>query len=198
MTGLATTTSATTTAPAQRGSQSDGDLAVAIAEKVRAHAVGLPDVDADRVAAQVQGGIWPGATLADLRERAIEITSATVASEPSYSKLAARLLAEHIAEETEAEGVVSFTTSIAACRDNGLLSEELIAFVDAHGPELDAVVDEAADDRFEYFGLRTVYDRYLLRHPEHRTVLERPQYFMLRVACGLSQTVAEAAELYRL
>src|SRR5699024_3105605 len=42
------------------------------------------------------------------------------------------------------------------------------------------------------------YDRYLLRHPERRTVLERPQHFLLRVACGLSRTVEEAAELYRL
>ena len=198
MTGLATTTSATTTAPAQRGKPSGGDVAASIAEKVRAHAAGLPDVDAERVVTQVHAGIWPGATLADLRERAIEITSATVASEPTYSKLAARLLAEHIAEETASEGVVSFTTSIDACRRNGLLSEELVGFVEAHGAELDAVVDEAADDRVEYFGLRTVDDRYLLRHPENRTVLERPQYFMLRVACGLSQTVAEAAELYRL
>ncbi|MCH7232756.1 ribonucleoside-diphosphate reductase subunit alpha [Glycomyces sp. L485] len=196
MTGLATTTSAT--APAQRGNPSGGDVAASIAEKVRTHAVGLPDVDADRVVAQIQAGIWPGATLKDLRERAIELTSATVASEPTYSKLAARLLAEHIAEETASEGVVSFTTSIGACRESGLLSEDLVAFVAAHGPELDAVIDEAADDRFEYFGLRTVYDRYLLRHPENRTVLERPQHFMLRVACGLSQSVAEAAELYRL
>ena len=42
-----------------------------------------------------------------------------------------------------------------------------------------------ADRRFEYFGLRTVYDRYLLRHPSTRLVIETPQYFLLRVACGL-------------
>lgn len=198
MTGLATTPSATTTAPAQRGNPTGGDIAASIAEKVQHHASGLADVDTEKVIAQIQGGIWPGATLPELRERAIELTSSSVASEPTYSKLAARLLAEHIADETASEGVVSFTTSIAACRDNGLLSEDLVSFVDAHGAELDAVIDETADDRFEYFGLRTVYDRYLLRHPEHRTVLERPQHFMLRVACGLSQSVEEAAELYRL
>ncbi|HUR01958.1 MAG TPA: ribonucleoside-diphosphate reductase subunit alpha [Nonomuraea sp.] len=38
----------------------------------------------------------------------------------------------------------------------------------------------------------------MLRHPESRAVLERPQHFLLRVACGLSETVAEAAELYAL
>ena len=51
---------------------------------------------------------------------------------------------------------------------------------------------------FEYFGLRTVYDRYLLRHPSDALVIETPQYFFMRVACGLSTTAEEAIELYRL
>lgn len=196
MTGLATTPSAATTAPQQR-SPEQGPAAL-IAERIRVHAADLPDVHAERVISQIEAGLWPGATERALRERAVEITSSTVASEPTYSKLAARLLAEHIAEETAGEGVTSFTASIAASNANGLLSPELVAFVEANAAALDAVIDDAADDRFEYFGLRTVYDRYLLRHPENRTVLERPQYFMLRVACGLSQSVEEAAELYRL
>ena len=183
MTGLATTPSATTTAPQQR--EPEGPAA-RIAARLRVHAAGLPDVDAERVITQIEAGLWPGATEQALRERAIEITSATVASEPTYSKLAARLLAEHIADETAGEGVTSFTSSIAASNANGLLADDLVAFVNANAAALDAVIDDAADDRFEYFGLRTVYDRYLLRHPEHRTVLERPQHFMLRVACGLS------------
>src|SRR6185437_10128136 len=48
------------------------------------------------------------------------------------------------------------------------------------------------------FGLRTVYDRYLLRHPTTRLVIETPQFFLLRVACGLSRTPAEAIGFYRL
>jgi ribonucleoside-diphosphate reductase alpha chain len=52
--------------------------------------------------------------------------------------------------------------------------------------------------RLEYFGLRTVYDRYLLRHPSSRLVIETPQYFLLRVACGLARTPAEAIDFYRL
>ena len=32
-------------------------------------------------------------------------------------------------------------------------------------------------DRFEFFGIRTVYDRYLLKNPETREVIETPQYF---------------------
>lgn len=73
----------------------------------------------------------------------------------------------------------------------------------AHAERLDALVDPAADDRFGYFGLRTVHSRYLLRHPHTRQVIETPQHFMLRVACGLAEddsvrALDEVASLYRL
>ncbi|GAA2414935.1 ribonucleoside-diphosphate reductase subunit alpha [Nonomuraea africana] len=132
------------------------------------------------------------------RRLAIEEAAARVIADPENSRVAARLLAEEIADEAATHGVRAFSESVAATHAAGLVQDGLAAFVSAHSPELDALVDESADERFEYFGLRTVYDRYLLRHPETRRVLERPQHFMLRVACGLSSSVAEAAELYAL
>ena len=51
---------------------------------------------------------------------------------------------------------------------------------------------------FEYFGIRTVYDRYLLKHPESRLVIETPQHFFMRIACALSERVPDAVQLYRL
>ncbi|MGW4476664.1 ribonucleoside-diphosphate reductase subunit alpha [Nonomuraea sp. NPDC004354] len=132
------------------------------------------------------------------RRLAIEEAAARVIADPENSRVAARLLAEEIADEAAAHGVRTFSESIAATHAAGLLQDGLAAFVAAHAAALDALVDESADDRFEYFGLRTVYDRYLLRHPDTRGVLERPQHFLLRVACGLSASVTEAAELYAL
>ncbi|MEV5494414.1 ribonucleoside-diphosphate reductase subunit alpha [Nonomuraea fuscirosea] len=132
------------------------------------------------------------------RRLAIEEAAARVIADPANSRVAARLLAEEIADEAAGQGVRSFSESIAATHAAGLVQDGLADFVAAHAAELDALVPDDADDRFEYFGLRTVYDRYLLRHPESRTVLERPQHFLLRVACGLSESVAEAAELYGL
>ncbi len=132
------------------------------------------------------------------RRLAIEEAAARVVTDPENSKVAARLLSELIADEAAGHGVRSFSESVAATHAAGLVQDALAAFVAAHAAELDALVESTADDRFEYFGLRTVYDRYLLRHPVTRKVLERPQHFFLRVACGLSGTVGEAAELYRL
>ncbi|MEU7938646.1 ribonucleoside-diphosphate reductase subunit alpha [Microbispora bryophytorum] len=130
--------------------------------------------------------------------QAIEEAAAGVIADPENSRRAARLLSGLIAEEAAAEGVRTFSESVAAAHAAGLLGDAIAAFVAGEADALDALIDPAADDRFEYFGLRTVYDRYLLRHPVTRRVLEHPQHFLLRVACGLSDTVAEAAELYGL
>src|SRR5699024_5527019 len=51
---------------------------------------------------------------------------------------------------------------------------------------------------FQYFGLRTLHDRYLLRHPEKRTVFETVPYFFMRVACALGGgDMDETLALYR-
>jgi ribonucleoside-diphosphate reductase alpha chain len=43
-----------------------------------------------------------------------------------------------------------------------------------------------------------VYDRYLLRHPQKRLVIETPQYFFMRIACALGgNEIGETLELYR-
>ncbi|MBB2911449.1 ribonucleoside-diphosphate reductase alpha chain [Streptosporangium becharense] len=138
-----------------------------------------------------------GASEAD-RRLAIDEAAARVITDPENSRVAAGLLAGLIADEAAGHGVLSFSDSVAATHAAGLVADRLAEFVAVNAAALDALVDTGADDRFEYFGLRTVYDRYLLRHPETRRVLERPQHFFLRVACGLSETVSEAAELYRL
>ncbi len=67
----------------------------------------------------------------------------------------------------------------------GLVADNVLAFVEANAPSLNAAINSDRDRSFEFFGLRTVYDRYLLRHPQRREVIETPQYFFLRVACGL-------------
>ena len=96
------------------------------------------------------------------------------------------------------QSVASFAQSVALGHREGLISDETAPFVKDNARKLDDAIDSDADRRFEYFGLRTVYDRYLLRHPTERLVIETPQYFFLRVACGLATTPTEALELYRL
>jgi ribonucleoside-diphosphate reductase alpha chain len=69
--------------------------------------------------------------------------------------------------------------------------------VQANARKLNDAIDPSLDLRFDYFGLRTLYDRYLLRHPRTRKVIETPQQFFLRIGCALGEDVPGALALYR-
>ena len=86
---------------------------------------------------------------------------------------------------------------IVARPQTRLIGDDVLDFVTTHAPELNAAINSQRDKNPEFFG-SAVYDRYLLRHPESRTVLETPQYFFLRVACGLSINADEAIQFYDL
>jgi ribonucleoside-diphosphate reductase alpha chain len=155
-------------------------------------------VDPLRVATRTISGLYDGATSAELDRLSIQTAAEMTGEEPEYSKLAARLLANYVRKEVAGQGIASFSQSVALGCAEGLIGDETAAFVARHARKLDDAVDPDADRRFEYFGLRTVADRYLLRHPVTRLVVETPQYWLLRVACGLSRTPAEAIGFYRL
>ncbi len=159
---------------------------------------GLDDVDPLRVATRTISGLYDGATTAELDRLSIQTAAELIGEEPQYSRLAARLLAAYVDKEVRGEGVASFSQAIALGHAEGLIGDATAAFVKDNARKLDFAIDPDADARFEYFGLRTVCDRYLLRHPANRTVVETPQYFLLRVACGLAKTPAEAIGFYRL
>lgn len=158
----------------------------------------LPDVDPMRVATRTISGLYDGATTQELDRLSIQTAAEMIGEEPEYSKLAARLLAGYIDKEVRNQGVASFSQSVSLGHAEGLIGEATARFVKDNARKLDFAIDNDADRRFEYFGLRTVYDRYLLRHPTSRLVIETPQYFLLRVACGLAQNPAEAIEFYDL
>lgn len=163
----------------------------------------LPDADPGRVAAAALRGRSARADEGELRELATEGAAGLISEDPAYSKLAARLLTISIAAEAASQGVTSFTGSVAVGHREGLIADRTAEFVRVHAVRLDALIDEQADDRFGYFGLRTLHSRYLLRHPITRKVVETPQHFLLRVACGLAEddtprSLDEVAALYRL
>ncbi|CCK27529.1 ribonucleoside-diphosphate reductase alpha chain [Streptomyces davaonensis JCM 4913] len=163
----------------------------------------LPDADPGRVAAAALRGRSSRADEAELRELATEAAAGLISEDPAYSRLAARLLTISIAAEAASQGVVSFTESVAVGHREGLIADRTAEFVRIHAERLDALVDSGADDRFGYFGLRTLHSRYLLRHPITRKVVETPQHFMLRVAAGLAEddttrALNEVAALYGL
>jgi ribonucleoside-diphosphate reductase alpha chain len=165
---------------------------------------GLHGVDPLRVALKTIGGLYDGATTQELDQLSIRTAAALTAEEPEYGQLAARLLGAYIDKEVSGQEIQSFSQSIARGAELGILNDRLRDFVALNARKLNDAIDPLATRRFEYFGLRTVYDRYLLRHPQLRFVIETPQHFFMRIACalggndGATHQISETLELYRL
>ncbi len=169
-----------------------------IVRAVQRSSYGLTHVDAIRVASKTIGGLYDGATTRELDTISIDTAASLIAEEPQYSRLAARLLLATIVKEVSALNLHSFSQAIAYGHQEGVVGKATAEFVQTHARKLNHAIDDSFSDRFEYFGLRTVYDRYLLRDPISRGIIETPQHFFLRVACGLAVTPHEAIEFYRL
>ena len=126
----------------------------------------LADVDPMRVATRTISGLYDGATTAELDRLSIQTAAEMIGEEPQYSRLAARLLAGYIDKEVRNQGVASFSQSIALGHAEGLIGDETARVRQGQRPQARLRRSTPTRDRrFEYFGLRTVYDRYLLRHP---------------------------------
>jgi len=158
----------------------------------------LLEIDPLRVATRTISGLYDGASTQELDQLSIQTAAQMIGEEPQYSRLAARLLSGYLDKEVRGQGVASFSQSVALGHAEGLIGDDTARFVKDHARKLDTAIDPHGDNRFEYFGIRTVGDRYLLRHPTTRLIIETPQYFMLRVACGLATSAKEAIGFYRL
>jgi ribonucleoside-diphosphate reductase alpha chain len=169
-----------------------------IVRAVNRSCVGLPAVDAMRVATKTISGLYDGATTSELDRLSIQTAASLITEEPAYGRLAARLLAAYIAKEVGNQEIHAFSISIANGHRLGLINTRLATMVATNARKLNDAIVVERDRELEYFGLRTLYDRYLLRHPQTRLVIETPQQFFLRIACALTETMAETLELYRL
>lgn len=169
-----------------------------IVKAVARCAAGLDNVDPLRVATRTISGLVDGSTTEELDELSIRTAAGLISEEPNYSRLAARLLATVIDKEVQSSDVYSFSQSVQLGAEVGLIGERTARFVARHARKLNDAILPDRNWLFGFFGLRTVYDRYLLEHPESRKVVETPQYFWMRVACGLSTTPEDAITFYEL
>lgn len=134
----------------------------------------------------------------EFEEALIQGASMRIVEDVAFSKLAASLLVRKARREVLKQGLNSFAASVACASDCGLISAPVASFVAKHANALNEMIRFERDSGFEFIGAKTLYDRYLLRHPSTREVLESPQYMFLRVACGLAKDVEEVGELYEL
>ncbi|MPY86341.1 MAG: ribonucleoside-diphosphate reductase subunit alpha [Luteitalea sp.] len=163
-----------------------------VEERVRRLATGLePDVSVEAVVREAVKNVYDGIPTTHIERGLILAASSFIERDPAYNYLAARLQLDTLFEEaTERPGSdpdrqeiyrASFKTAIRNGIDAGLFDTRLGRFdLDS----LAAALQPSRDDLFQYLGMQTLTDRYLLRHEGQ--ALELPQAFWMRVAMGLA------------
>ncbi|SHF01439.1 ribonucleoside-diphosphate reductase subunit alpha [Streptoalloteichus hindustanus] len=174
---------------------------------------GLSGVSAATVLAETLRNLYDGISPAELAVAPVMAARPLVETDPHYSLVCARLLLDKL--RGEALGFLAgrdeqashaemarrypayFPAFVASGVELGQLDPELARFDLAR---LGAALVPDRDLDFQFLGLQTLYDRYLLHSDGHR--YELPQAFFMRVAMGLAlredDREARAIEFYHL
>jgi len=156
----------------------------------------IDDVDPVLIKDRVNKALFDGMKMSDIADALILSVRPLIERDPGYSHVCARLLLNKLAAEmSEPEPLQgedflaysaekyseSFISSVEKSIQLGLLSDNLRAF---DWEKLAGALVPERDFQFNYLGLQTLYDRYLLQWEGVR--LELPQCFFMRVAMGLA------------
>jgi ribonucleoside-diphosphate reductase alpha chain len=142
----------------------------------------------------LQGSIknfYEGIKIEEIDQANIMAARSKIEKDPAYSLVAARLLLDIIYRETmKVDGhskdiEKSHQEYFKVCLKKGVSVERMAPeLLDFDLDQLGKAIKLERDLQFQYLGLQTLYDRYLIHHEDVR--LETPQIFWMRVAMGLS------------
>jgi len=134
---------------------------------------------------------YQGIKLEEIDQANIMAARSKIEKDPAYSLVAARLLLDIIYRETmNVDGhnknlEKAHQDYFKACLKKGVSVERMAPeLLDFDLDKLAKAIKLERDLQFQYLGLQTLYDRYLIHHEDVR--LETPQIFWMRVAMGLS------------
>ncbi len=174
---------------------------------------GLTGVSIDEVVSSALRDLYDGIPEAELSQAVTLAARARIEKEPNYTYVSARLLCDAMRHEAlkflnlpETRPTFEdmkelypayFTAFIHRAVELELLDPKLALYdLDALGKAL--LADR--DQKFDYLGLQTLYDRYFIH--SNKTRFELPQAFFMRVAMGLAineiDREARAIEFYTL
>jgi ribonucleoside-diphosphate reductase alpha chain len=151
----------------------------------------------DQIEAELRRSLFDGIRRDDLQKVIILNARTLIERDADFAKFAARILLTYIYEEVlgwdiARDGIEAlpefhrrmFKTNLARGVEIKRLNPALF---DLELDKLAAAIDPAADLDFDYLGIQTLYDRYLIvdktLRPHRR--IETPQLFWMRVAMGL-------------
>jgi ribonucleotide reductase alpha subunit len=151
-------------------------------------------VNIDMLVEQCSLDLYEGISTKDIARTLMMTVRAFIEQDPCYSKVAARLLLGILYKEVVGADTIDFNNldrhyreafiyNIKKGVEIGRLDPRMLVF------DLEALTEALKPERDElllYLGIQVLYDRYFLRDPAGKQVLETPQAFWMRVAMGLA------------
>jgi ribonucleoside-diphosphate reductase alpha chain len=172
-------------------------------------AIGL-DLGLDPLALEreLRRSIRPGVARGDVRRLVVLNAKALVERDAEYSRFAGRILLSYVYEETLGWDIVrdgvgglgdAHRRALRPVLEHGVRIGRLDPRLLEHDLErLAAALDPTADLDFDYLGIQTLYDRYLIadKTGAQERRIEAPQLFWMRVAMGVCQDRERVLDLY--
>jgi ribonucleotide reductase alpha subunit len=159
-----------------------------VLERIRKAATGLTGVNYTRIAQLVLAEIRDGIRTTELDELSARLAISYMTVHPDWATLAAQIIISNCQRSAPAtfSAAMEELASLMDVRGRSApaLADDVIAFIRANAPALDAMIQPANDFLLDYFGFKTLEKAYLMRGRDKQTV-ETPQYMWLRVAVGL-------------
>ena len=174
----------------------DGNREVLEPQRIRRTVIracrGFEDrTDAREMAEETMRNLYDGVRLDEIEKAMIFAAKSRLEIDPAYGYVTARLLLETIYRETLPgfehyhDLTVAHSTRFKPYLEEGIAAGRLTpALLEFDLEKIAAALKPERDLQFNYMGLQTIYDRYLIHIGGRR--IESPQFFWMRVCMGLS------------
>ncbi|MEI6344073.1 MAG: ribonucleoside-diphosphate reductase subunit alpha [Verrucomicrobiota bacterium] len=164
--------------------------------------------EAREMADETMRNLYDGVRIVEIEKAMIFAAKSRIEQDPAYGYVTARLLLDVIYGETLPgyehyhDVTVAHSTRFRAYLDEGIAAGRLTpGLLEFDIDRIAAALKPERDLLFNYMGLQTIYDRYLIHIGGRR--IESPQFFWMRVCLGLALNEGEsknerAIEFYEL
>ncbi len=164
--------------------------------------------EAREMADETMRNLYDGVRIDEIEKAMIFAAKSRIELDPAYGYVTARLLLEVIYRETLPgfehyhDVTVAHASRFKAYLKEGIAADRLTPrLLEFDLEKIAAALKPERDLQFNYMGLQTIYDRYLIHIGGRR--IESPQFFWMRVCLGLSLNEGEhknerAIEFYEL
>lgn len=154
-------------------------------------------LSADQIEAELRRALFDNIALGDLNNTIILNAKTLIEKDADFAKFAGRIQLSYIYEEVLGWDIVkdgigalkrAHQQAFARYIEHGIAIKRLSPRLKEYDlVKIAAALDPSADLEFDFLGVQTVYDRYLIidKTGKRSKRLETPQFFWMRVAMGL-------------